>query len=489
MSANKLLQSMTTDDSRTLNGMLTNSTSSNACVDLFFVIGAMRSQRNNKTRMEELTIMFDKAYRENSLVAMKILFWARDVRGGAGERDVFKTIVKHLAVNNTEALMKNLTIIPEYGRFDDLFAVFNTPAERAAIEYIMAIMLGENQMKALCAKWLPRLGGKISADKKLIANKIRVAMGLTPKEYRQLVASLTNVVETAMCNKDFSSIDYQKVPSLAMSRYLKAFGKNDQERFGAYISAVEKGEAKINSSAIYPYDVIKSLSSGNESAANVQWNALPNYLDGNTESIIPMVDVSESMAGYEGKITDSLTAYDVAVSLGMYIAERTEGTFKDHFITFTSQPTLQSLSGSLSQRLRQIKGPKGYDTNIAAAFNMLLDAAIRGRVPQSHMPSKILIISDMEFNNSYIRGTEVSAWNMISEKYRAAGYTRPNVVFWKVNSISSGNNPVKFDQSGAALISGFSPAILKSVLSGDILSPERVMLKTINDPRYSKVIA
>ncbi|MFA5722976.1 MAG: DUF2828 family protein [Candidatus Pacearchaeota archaeon] len=485
--ANALLQSMTTNDARTANGMLTNSTTSSYCVDLFFAIGAMRANRDNKVMMEKLSDMFDGAFAENPLVAMKILFWSRDIRGGAGEREVFKKLLNHLATKNVEVLLKNLTVIPEYGRFDDLFAVFSTPAERAAIDYIIAVLLGDNNMKPLCAKWMPRLGGKISKDKKLIANKIRTAMGISPKDYRVLLSTLTNVVETAMCNKDFSSIDYQKVPSLAMSRYMKSFGKNDQERFSAYVKAVEKGEAKINAGAIYPYDVIKTVST-NENAAQAQWNALPNFLEGNNENIISMIDVSESMTSSSGKITDNLYAGDVAISLSMYIAERTEGAFKDHFITFTSQPTLQRMTGSLSQRIRQIKGPKGYDTNLSAAFELILNAAVNGNVPVSEMPTKILIVSDMEFNGSYIRGVDASAWQMISQKYEAAGYTMPTIVFWKVNVIKMENNPVKFDKTGAALISGFSPAILKSVLGGDILSPERVMLRTINDPRYSKII-
>jgi len=372
---NALLQSMTTGDMKTANGMLTNSTSSSYCVDLFFAIGALRSQRNNKVRMNELITMFDGAFIENPLIAMKILFWARDIRGGAGEREIFKKIISHLATKNIDVLLKNITVIPEYGRFDDLFALFTTPAERAAIDYIIAVLLGDNDMKGLCAKWMPRLGGKISADKKLIANKVRVAMGISPKEYRQLITSLTNVVETAMCNKDFSSIDYQKVPSLAMSRYMKAFGKNDQERFSAYIEAVNKGEAKINAGAVYPYDITKAVNYGNASAADAQWNALPNFLEGNDESIMAMVDVSESMSMNSGRISDSLCAMDVAVSLGIYISERTEGAFKDHFLTFTSVPTLQRLTGSLAERMRQIKGPKGYNTNITAAFKTLLNAA------------------------------------------------------------------------------------------------------------------
>lgn len=481
---NKLLKSMTTKDSCTTNGCATNSTSSSKCVDLFFTIGAMRSKRDDKSMMNKLIIMFEQAFNENPLIAMKILFWARDIRGGAGEREIFRKIANHLANTKTEVMLKNLTIIPEYGRFDDMFSLFDTPAERAAIEYLMAVLLGENEMKPLCAKWMPRLGGKVSKEDKLIANKVRVALGMSPAEYRKLLVANTNVIETAMCRKDWSSINYQHVPSLAMSRYMKAFSKNDVERFGAYVKALEKGEAKINTGAVYPYDIVRSLNAGNRDAANAQWNALPNYLEGNDENIMAMVDVSGSMTSL---VSGSVSAMDIAVSLGIYVSERLEGAFKNHFITFTSKPTLQSLSGTLSDRVKQIKGPVGYDTNIEAAFTMLLDAAIKGSVPQSDMPTKILIISDMEFNNSCISGHNVSAMNMITEKYKRAGYERPSIIFWKVNTKTIENFPVKYDESGTALISGFSPSILTALLGGE-LDPIRMMFRVVDAPRYAKVL-
>jgi hypothetical protein len=336
-----------------------------------------------------------------------------------------------------------------------------------------------------CAKWMPRLGGKVSKEDRLIANKVRVALGMTPAEYRKLLVSNTNVVETAMCRKNWDSIDYQKIPSLAMSRYTKAFTKNDVDRFAAYIKAVEKGEAKINAGAVYPYDITKALKhSGNASVANVQWNAQPNYLEGNTEKIMSMVDVSGSM---EQIVSGDVTAMDIAISLGIYVSERLEGAFKDHFITFTSNPTLQQLGGTLEQRVNQIKGPVGYDTNLLAAFKMLLNAAVRGNVPASDMPDKILIISDMEFNNSCIKGREYSAWEAISKEYKMAGYERPQIIFWRVDVKSVGNFPVKYDEQGTALVSGFSPSILTSLLGGE-LNPVRVMLRTVDSPRYAKVI-
>jgi len=482
---NPLIRAMTTNDARTQNLCLTNSTSSSDCVDLFFTIGSMRSSINEESKMRELIIMFERAFNENPLIAMKILFWARDIRGGAGEREIFKKITRHLAKNKTDVMLKNLTIIPEYGRFDDLFALFSTPAEKATIDYLVAVLLGDSEMKSLCSKWMPRLGGKVSKEDKLIANKVRVAMGLSPKEYRKLLVKNTNVVETAMCRKDWRSIDYQKIPSLAMSRYMKTFTKHDNERFQSYIEAVESGEAKINTGAIYPYDLIKSLrKAGNDNAVNTQWDNLPNYLEDNDEKMIPMVDVSGSM---EQMISGSVDAMDVAISLGIYVSERLEGPFKDHFITFTSQPTLQRLSGRLSDRYNQVRGPVGYNTNISAAFEMLLNSAVRDGVSPEDMPSKILIISDMEFDSYAITGTDSSTFEMIKHKYKEAGYEMPNIIFWRVDVKAVGNFPVKFDTNNTALISGFSPSIMKSILGGD-MNPYSIMLKTIGDERYSQVI-
>jgi len=335
------------------------------------------------------------------------------------------------------------------------------------------------------SKWLPRLGGKVSKEDKLIANKIRVAMELSPADYRKYIVAKTKVVETAMCQKEWGRIDYEHVPSVAMSRYMKAFGKNDGIRFTEYVQSVQKGEKVMHASATYPYDIIRALRNcSNPDAANAQWLQLPNYLEGNKESIMPMVDVSGSM---DSKVSGSITAMDISISLGIYVAERMEGPFRDHFITFTSEPKLQRLTGSLSSRLQQIKGPVGYDTNIEAAFRMLLDCAIKGNVPQSEMPTKIMIISDMEFNNSCISGHDVTAMSKINSLYEAAGYKRPDIIFWKVNVLSMENCPVKHDAEGTCLVSGFSPSILTSLLGGE-MTPMKILEKTINNPRYDKVV-
>jgi hypothetical protein len=296
-----------------------------------------------------------------------------------------------------------------------------------------------------------------------------------------------------MCSKRWSEIEYPKTPSLAMSRYGKAFGRNDRERFSQFIESLKKGEVKVNAGALYPYDITKNLRFGdNKDLANEQWKALPNWMEGSNELILPMVDVSGSMGVPVGG-NKNLTCMEVAISLGMYISERNEGPFKDMFMTFSSEPQIQKLLGSLSDRYTQLaRADWGMSTNLEAAFKTILDQAIRFNVPQDEMPTKVLIISDMEFNQANSGWGGTRDWNpaaiaMIEEMYTNAGYTRPGIIFWNL-SASGGNFPATFDKMGTALISGFSPSIMKSVISNpNSLTPVNIMNETVNSERYEPV--
>jgi hypothetical protein len=470
-----LLGAMQTKNSYTENGMPTNSSSLNECVNLFFQIGAMRGQ--DKTR---LINAFTKAFGENPLTAMKLLFWARDVRGGAGERQIFKDIVSYLATNRTAIMAKNIHLISEFGRWDDIEVLFGTPLEGEALKIISDALANKN---GLCAKWMPRPNVK-NREAKRIANTIRKYLGLAPKDYRKLLVENSNTVEQLMCAKEFSRIDYNKLPSKAMSDYMKAFSKNDLARFQDYLSKLEKGEAKINTGAVYPYDIIKNMKQGNNKGADLQWNALPNYMEGNAERLLPMVDVSGSMSQQVAS-NPNLNVMDIAISLGLYISERNEGKFKDAFITFTSNPTLQVLKGTLSERYRQIQGPVGYDTNLEKAFTMLLAKAVEFNLPAEEMPTMILVLSDMEFNNSSIR--KATAQEMIETHYTNAGYKMPKLVYWNLASRGDANKPVQFDKNGTALVSGFSPSLLTSLLSGKDMTPYSMMMSVVDSERYAPV--
>jgi hypothetical protein len=473
----------------TANGMKTNPTSTDKCVDLFFSIGAMRG-----AKPQTLIKIFEPAFEENPLLATKILHWVRDARGGAGERQIFRDIISHLAVISPNVVRKNLNLILEYGRGDDLLVLLDTELKEDALEIIKTELLKGN---GLVAKWMDRKGK--------YANEVRRYLKCTPKEYRKLVVGLTNVVETAMCSGDWDSIDYSKIPSLAASRYQKAFHKNDGERYREYIEELVKGNTKVNAGAVYPYDIIKSINMGGDiTVSSKQWESLPNYMEGCDENVLPVVDVSGSMTCPAGD-NNNLSCMDVAISLGMYISERNESIFKDAFITFSANPQLQFLKGSLSERLQQLRRADwGYNTNIQKVFDLILNQAVEHNISQDDMPTKIIILSDMEFDTATksqgsgygSRGGDVPKWTpslmeIVKEGYGKHGYKLPSIVFWNLNGRSVNGNknnyPVQSHETDTALVSGFSPSLMKSILSTENLTPYNIMMETVSSERYEPV--
>ena len=464
---NTLVNALRTRDNHTENGMTTNSSTLNACVDLFFTIGAMRGQDKKR-----LISNFSKAFNEDALTAMRILFWVRDVRGGAGERQIFRDIMQYLVDNHADALGKNLSHIPEYGRWDDLLVLFGTRFDTEAKQLIANALTAKN---GLACKWMPRKGKEAIALERF--------MKLTPKQYRKMLVENTKVVETAMCQNEWGVITYEHVPSVAMSRYTKAFGKHDADRFTNY----KTGDTKVNAGAVYPYDVLKTLRFGDKTMANKQWNSLPNYMAENNERLLPVCDVSGSMDSPAGT-NANLTCMDVCISLGLYISEKNEGAFKNAFITFSERPELQYLNGNLSDRYDQLSHAQwGMSTNLESVFMLILNQAKANNLPESEMPTTILIMSDMEFNKA-CRGGNDTALDMIKREYESAGYTMPKIVFWNIQSRNSGNYPVQVTDKGTALVSGFNVAILKDLLSGIDMNPQSIMNKTVHSARYEAVI-
>jgi hypothetical protein len=277
---------------------------------------------------------------------------------------------------------------------------------------------------------------------------------------------------------------------VASRNYKKAFGRHTP-KFAEYVAALVKGTpgVKVNANAIFPHDVLKGVINTYGSALNkteldhvtAQWDALPNYVG--DASILPIVDVSGSMSCPAGK-TGSVTCLDVSVSLGLYLADKNKGVFKDTFLTFSTKSELLTLKGNIVDKVNQMVRSKwDMSTNLHAAFEKILSVAVKAKAPQSDMPAMVLILSDMQFDQC-VRNDD-SAMQMIERKYAEAGYTVPKVVFWNLNA--SDNVPVKSDKSGAALVSGFSPAIMASLLGADVeqFTPEGIMLKTVMVPRYA----
>ena len=458
------IDALQSEDTYTENGMATNSSTLNECVNLFFSIGAMRKQDK-----ERLISTFSKAFNENPLAALKILFWVRDVRGGAGERQIFRDIIKYLVENHPSVVQKNIQAIPYFGRWDDLSVLFGTELEAEATRMFVSGLIVEN---GLCAKWIPRKG--------VIFNAIRKALNTTPKNLRKLLVGVSNTVEQKMCANQWTEIEYSKTPSLAMGRYTKTFAKHDKEGFNEYLEKLKKGETKVNAGAVYPYDIVQTMKQGSWELANEQWKSLPNFMEGTTERILPVVDVSGSMGSI---VSGSISCLDVAVSLGLYISERNEGEFKDSFITFSEKPQLEKVSGTLKERYYQMTASDwGMSTNLESVFELILNQAIKHSVSPEDMPSKILIMSDMEFNQASTHSE--SAIQMIRRMYDESGYSLPQVIFWNIQSRNK-NFPVRHNESGSALISGLSPSIVKSVLGGKEMTPVSIMNETINSERYS----
>ena len=455
----------------TANGMATNQSSLDPCVDLFFAIGASRGK--------DMTGAFARAFAAEPDVAMKILFWARDAREGAGEREIFRQIIRNLEVNAPDSLARNIALIPEYGRWDDML-VFNTPAFKISAFNLITRALRNGD--GLCAKWMPRKGP--------VANELRKYLNYTPKQYRKMLVELTKVVETQMCAQQWNQINYDHVPSVAANRYQKAFNKRDAVRYTEWKAGLKTGASKVNAGVLYPYDVIKAVEYGDRDVALAQWEALPNYLG--DDAILPMVDVSGSMSSpVGGQRGVGLTCMQIAISLGLYVADKQQGAFKDMWLTFTNDSHIDILKGDLLAKINQVRRNVGYDTNIESAFRSILKVAVDNRVAAEDMPKYLLVLSDMEFNPAYMGGNSVGAWELATKMFEAAGYQLPKLVWWNLNARpdATGNSPVRFDQRGTAMVSGFSPSIMKSILAAKNFSPRDVMLETIMAERYQAVSA
>jgi len=474
---NTFVSAVQNQSARTENGMRARKSTANACVALFFKIGASRGK--------DITKDFVAAYVENKDIALRIAQWVRDVRGGAGEREIFRQILAYLDKHDQDAAAKLLMKVPEIGRWDDIFVVKSPALKHQAFSMLGDALRAKN---GLAAKWTPRKGE--------LAVEIRNFFGMSPKFYRKSLVEMTKVVEQDMCAKKWDEINFSHVPSLAHSRYKKAFFRNTQE-YAKYVAELVKDpkdrtvQVKINAGAVFPYDVLKGVIGSykknyNETelgALQAQWDAMENFIG--DANVLPLVDVSGSMTckagGYGSK--SETTCLDVAVSLGLYCADKNTGKFKDTFLTFSGSPELLHLKGNIVQKVQQMVSSNwAMNTDLVKAMNKILKTAKEGNVPQEEMPEMLLIMSDMQFDQC--ARFDDSAMKMIARKFEEAGYELPKIVFWNLNA--KDNVPAKFDASGVALISGFSPQIMAAVLGGDTekFTPEAIMLKALMVPRY-----
>ena len=484
----------------TENGAVTNITTDSDCLDLFSTIGAIR--RNSD---EDIIIRFQRAYSENPDLAMKILFYARDIRGGLGERRVFKVIVNWLADYHAESVRKNISYFAEYGRYDDLLVLLDTACRDDVVSYLYEQLkkdieaLENDEPVSLLAKWLPSVNAT-NRDTVRTAKSLARKFGMTDEVYRKTLSALRNrirIIENNLREKDYT-FDYSKQPSKAMFKYRKAFIRNDGSRYSAYLDAVDSGKAKLNTGTLMPYDVIAPIVNWNNCGAewgsievdddvrrsmDVTWNSLADYSGGGNSLVV--VDGSGSM--YYG-YNQSVMPATVALSLGMYFAERNTGAFRNHFITFSENPRLVEIKGRdiVDRTLYCESFCEIANTNIRAVFDLILNAAVRNNVRKQDMPETIYIISDMEFDNC-VAGADVTNFEYAKMMYENHGYKLPQIVFWNVDSRRI-QQPVTMNEHGVVLVSGCTPRIFSMVTSGDC-SPYAFMMDVIGKERYASIAA
>lgn len=504
--------------SETENGALGYRTSGKNLLDLNFAVASLRNASE-----EDIANRFAKAFCDDKILAMRWLFYARDARQGLGERRLFRIILANLVKTNPEYVIPLINLIPEYGRYDDLWCLLDDERSAKTVENLVMTQLAEdyanmtnNRPISLLAKWMPSINASSAITKKYGIHLCK-ALGMTERDYRKKLSALRkhlDVVEVKMSEKNWSEIKYETVPSRANLVYNRAFLRNDEERRRDYLDKLEKGETKINASVLFPHDIVHKymggchrLTKSKDAALEALWKALPDTVQGCGNTIV-VADGSGSMTCNVDR-NSSVTALEVANALAIYFAEHSSGEFKDKYITFSERPQLVDFSNctNLHDKLQvAVCHNEVANTNIEKVFDLILTTAIKNHMSQTDIPKNVLIISDMEFDNCAVCGN-YDGWNdgsyggffrvsrrmtpnarlfeVIKKRFEDAGYQLPRLVFWNVNS-RTGTIPVKENNLGVALVSGFSTNIAKMVMSGKT-DPFECLLETLNSERYDPI--
>ena len=470
----------------TINGGTAHRSTLSACLDLFAVCGAMRDSSE-----DQILLKFIRAFNEDRDVAMRILFYARDIRGGLGERRFFNIILKCLADARPASVRKNLRLIPEYGRFDDVTKLLGTKCEGDMAAYIKGKLaediekMRKGEGVSLLAKWLPSVNASNERTRQ-DAKRICKLLEMRERDYRKTLSALRGyigIVENNLRVGDYT-FDYSKMSSRAMLKYRDAMMRHDGDRYSLYLDDVRAGRAKMNTSALYPYDIVRAALDATDDeervALDTAWNALEDHTDDRNALVV--MDGSGSM--YCGR---GILPATVALSLSIYFAERNRGAFAGHFITFSTSPRLVEIKG------RDITDKVNYcstfneisNTDLSRVFSLILKTAIKNNVPQEEMPEMLYIISDMEFDAGV--DCDKTVFEEAKESYEKNGYTLPRIVYWNVNSISE-QCPVEMTTEGTALVSGASSAMFRYVMSGDV-TPYSLMESVLSADRYKNICA
>lgn len=472
---------------KTENGADAKNTTDSALLDMFATIGSMRGRSEDKIIQK-----FELAFQEDPLGAMRCLFWVRDCRGGAGERRVFRVLLPYIAQKHYEELYRNLELIPEYGRWDDFYALIGTPMEEQFWPFISWKLFRDiKEMEAgrpcsLLAKWLKKADASSPNTRKLGIYTAK-KLGMSVYDYKRLCVKLRryiDVVEQRMSANEWDTINYSAVPSRAMMNYRKAFARHDQERFDEYLNNVQSGEQKINSATLYPYDIVeKILYKGEDSKVlESQWNNLPNYVNEDINAVV-MADVSGSMECNAGG-----RPLATSIGLAMYFAERNKGAYHNLFMTFSGNPQFVELKGNtITEKIRFISRANWQmNTDLEKALLRILDVAIQNHCSQEEMPKSLIIISDMEIDYCTRQKHRENFYDYASRVYEEHGYKIPNVVFWNVNSR---HDVFLADKNckGVQLVSGQSASTFKNLIGCVNKTPVEMMYSVLNSERYQAI--
>lgn len=477
----------------TENGARAYTTQGNALTDLFAQVGALRPRTE-----QEIRTKYAVAFAVDPLLATKMLFYAGNVRGGLGERRTFRICLKWLAENHPSIVIKNAALIPHFNRWDSMFTLVGTAAEKEMWKVIadqlntdMAAVAASKHTKkpkliSLLAKWMPTETASSKATRDLAFRTMR-SLGLTPRAYRKVLSALRKhlrVVESTMSAREWEAIQYAQVPSYAMKNYRKAFAKHDPDGFAAYKASLVKGEAKVNASTLYPYDLVgqyRHHSHGVDTILEAQWKALPNYVTGENNVLI-MADVSGSMDWHGGR------PMDTSIGLATYFAQRNKGAYHNLYMTFTDQPHFIELreGDSLKSCIRRVEDTDvGYNTNLEKAFDYILQHAVNHHVSNNEMPKALVVVSDMEIDR-YIRQNRMDFVDAMKAKFARYGYTLPKLVLWNVEAR---NDTFLTKQEGVICVSGQSASTFRELCGNlDGKTTWDIMLETLGNKMYDCVM-
>ena len=491
------------NESITENGAIGYRTTGKELLDINFMVSSMRNMTD-----KQICDRFVKAFYENKMYAIKWLYYVRDAREGVGERRLFRVCMEYLAKNHTDIAKTMIPLTAEYGRWDDLLSLLDTELADNVIKLFGDQLtedmknLKSNKPISLLAKWMPSCNAS-SRKTREMGSRIALKLGVSERKYRKMLSALRkylDVVEVKMAAGQWDQIDYSKVPSRANLIYNNAFLRHDEERRRKYLESLQKGETKINAGVLFPHDIVHKYCNQNywstlkkyDVALEEMWKALPDYVNGAGNTIC-VADGSGSM--YTSVGGTSVMAIEVANALAIYFSERCSGQFKDNYITFSMRPQLVNFSNAKSLREKievALSHTECANTNIEAVFDLILQTAINKNMAQEDLPQNILILSDMEYDSC--ARTTSNRWNetpnkklfkVFKERYAEHGYKLPRLVFWNICS-RTGTIPVKENELGVALVSGFSPAVVKMVLSNST-DPLECLLEQLNSERYQPV--